>query len=95
MKRHIAVWTLGLGLAAAVGCAHDHVEEHFGESYHALTEQMIANPDAGEDTRPVEGLNANDAAHVTANYHERETFKYQDEMAKPDRQAPVPKQNGN
>ena len=33
---------------AAFGCA-SNVEKHFGESYHAVTEQMVANPEAGQE----------------------------------------------
>jgi hypothetical protein len=38
---------------AAFGCA-SNVEKHFGESYHAVTEQMIANPEAGQ--QPDDGV---------------------------------------
>ena len=39
---------IGMCVAALVafGCA-SNVGKHFGESYHSVTEEMIANPDAG------------------------------------------------
>lgn len=39
---------LALALAFSAGCA-SHVEQHFGEAFHANNERMIANPDAGQE----------------------------------------------
>jgi hypothetical protein len=71
-RKRIALGTLILaGLAA--GCAnHSHVDDHFGESYRTLKAQQIANPDAGNEVRTVEGMSSATARDVTATYHSRQ-----------------------
>jgi hypothetical protein len=72
MNRNTALM-MGLAfLIANMGCAHSHSEAHMGESYHALKAQMIANPEAGDEIRPVEGIGATTADEVTGNYHARQ-----------------------
>ena len=66
---------LAAALAAGLGtgCAqHSHVDDHWGESYRTLTAQQIENPDAGNDPKPVEGMNSTTAPDVTATYHSRQ-----------------------
>ena len=71
MTRKIGVLCASLLLAnLSMACMHNHSEEWSGESYTTLKEQQIANPDAAEETRPVEGIASTTADHVTANYHE-------------------------
>jgi hypothetical protein len=82
MKRLNAIAGVMLLLATGtVGCISPdrHVEEHWGESYAELKEQQIQNPSAGDDVRPVEGLGATSADHVTTNYHTRQDEQFQDE----------------
>lgn len=71
MKRRIGALSASLLLASlSMACMHSHSEEFKGESYTTLKEQQIANPDAAEEARPVEGIASTTADHVTANYHE-------------------------
>ncbi len=64
-----ALVLLGLG----AGCAqHSHVNEHWGESYQTLKAQQIANPDAGNEVRTVEGMSSTTARDVSATYHSRQ-----------------------
>jgi hypothetical protein len=72
MNRNTAL-LIGLAfLVANLGCAHSHSEAHTGESYHTLKAQMIANPEAGNEVQPVEGIGATTADEVTGNYHARQ-----------------------
>lgn len=73
--RNLAALCLACGLSA--GCA-SHIDQHWGESYRTLTQSQIANPDAGADPNPVEGLSATSADHVTSGYHERRGNSVQD-----------------
>ncbi|MCP5060213.1 MAG: hypothetical protein GY937_26230 [bacterium] len=68
---------LGLACGLSVGCA-SHLDQHWGESYRTLTQNQIANPEAGSDAAPVEGLSATSADHVTTSYHERRSTSVQD-----------------
>jgi len=54
------------------GCAHSHVDEHWGESYRTSRAQQVENPGASDELRPVLGIGATTADHVTDNYHERQ-----------------------
>ena len=65
---------LALVLAGlSLGCAgHSHVDDHWGESHRTLKAQQIANPDAGNEVRPVEGMAATTARDVSATYHVRQ-----------------------
>lgn len=76
MNALIRLGSCGLLLAAlATGCSaanHSHVEDHWGESYRTLKAQQIANPNAGQDPKPVEGMNSTTARDVTATYHSRQ-----------------------
>jgi hypothetical protein len=70
--RRIALSALVL-LGLSAGCAqHSHVDEHWGESYRTLKAQQIANPDAGNEVRPVEGMSSTTARDVSATYHTRQ-----------------------
>ena len=72
MNRNTAL-LIGLVLLLwTTGCAHSHSEAHMGESYHTLKAQMIANPEAGNEVQPVEGIAATTADEVTATYHRRQ-----------------------
>lgn len=62
----------GLGTAGCSAANHSHVEDHWGESYRSLKAQQIANPDAGKETKTVEGMNSTTAADVSATYHFRQ-----------------------
>jgi hypothetical protein len=64
--------TLALLLLLGSGCVHSHVEEHWGESYRTAKAQQVENPEASDELRPVEGIGATTADHVTGNYHERQ-----------------------
>lgn len=68
-------------LVASTGCISPdrHVEDHWGESQWELSEQQIQNPHAGDTVRPVEGIGATTADHVTTNYHTRQSEQFQDE----------------
>jgi hypothetical protein len=73
MTRKIGVLCASLLLAnLSMACMHNHSEEWRGESYTTLKEQQIANPDAGEEAQPAEGIASTTADHVTANYHENQ-----------------------
>jgi hypothetical protein len=79
MKRTIGAFWAGLLLASlTMACAHSPSQEFTGESYEALKRQQIANPDAGQDAEPIEGIASTTADHVTANYHERQQASQQD-----------------
>lgn len=73
MNRHTAL-LIGLALLLwNTGCAHhSHSEAHAGESYQALKAQTIANPEAGSEVQPVEGIGATTADRVTEGYHQRQ-----------------------
>jgi hypothetical protein len=71
-----------LGLLAlsllSVGCATTSpVDENWGAAQRSAREGMIANPDAGQDTQPVEGMAAATADDVTEYYHERQKLDHQ------------------
>ena len=73
MKAMIGVLSTSLLLVSlSTGCMHSHSEEFVGASYAALKEQQIANPDAGQEAQPVEGIASTTADQVNANYHERQ-----------------------
>ena len=80
MNRHTAL-LIGLALLLwNTGCAHDrHSEAHMGESYHALKAQTIANPEAGSEVQPVEGIGATTADRVTEGYHKRQQSQPHDD----------------
>jgi hypothetical protein len=70
MKRRIGALSATLLLASlSLGCMHNPSEEFKGEAYTTLKEQQIANPGAGEDAQPIEGIASTTADHVSANYH--------------------------
>ena len=69
MKRAIIVAAV---LAMGAGCAHSHVDEHWGESQRTLSAQQIQNPEAGDVRTPVDGMGSSTADNVVANYHERQ-----------------------
>ena len=55
---------------AMTGCASWHqTYEPLGGSLAALKEAMVANPDAGQDGKPIEGLSSTTAAAVIRLYH--------------------------
>jgi hypothetical protein len=59
------------GLSAA--CApHSHVDDHWGEAYRSQKEQQIANPAAGDEVKPVEGMASTTARDVSTTYHTRQ-----------------------
>ncbi|HVH07579.1 MAG TPA: hypothetical protein VNE71_16425 [Myxococcota bacterium] len=64
---------LGFSASACVAANHSHVEDHWGESYRSLMAQQVANPDAGKETKSVEGMNSTTAADVTETYHYRQS----------------------
>jgi hypothetical protein len=68
----IAATLVGLFGTACVAANHSHVEDHWGESYRTLMAQQIQNPDAGKETKTVEGMNSTTAAGVTETYHSRQ-----------------------
>jgi hypothetical protein len=79
MKRTIrALWTSLMLASLSLACAHSPSQEFTGESYTTLKQQQIANPDAGQDAEPIEGIASTTADHVTANYHERQQAGNQD-----------------
>jgi len=67
-------------LMTSTGCISPdrHVDDHWGESQWELTEQQIQNPDAGNTVRPVGGIGATTADHVTTNYHVRQDEQFED-----------------
>jgi hypothetical protein len=79
MNRNTAL-LIGLAfLIANMGCAHSHSQAYMGESYRTLKAQTIANPEAGDEVRPVEGIGATTADEVTGNYHARQQEQVRDE----------------
>jgi hypothetical protein len=79
MKRRIgALWASLMLASLSVACAHSPSEEFTGESFTTLKERQIANPEAGQEAKPVEGIASTTADHVTANYHERQQTGHQD-----------------
>jgi hypothetical protein len=81
MNRNTALLMAMALLIASLGCAHDnHSEEHMGESYRALKAQMIANPEAGDEVKPVDGIGATTADEVTGNYHARQQEQPHDDQ---------------
>jgi hypothetical protein len=62
----------GLSVGCASADTYSHTEDHFGESQRTLKAQQIANPDAGNEVRPVRGMNSATARDVTATYHFRQ-----------------------
>ena len=79
MKRRIgALWASLMLANLSMACTHSHSQEFAGESYATLKEQQIANPDAGQEAEPIEGIASTTADHVTANYHERQQASHQD-----------------
>jgi hypothetical protein len=76
-RRTLATPILALGLgffgSACVAANHSHVEDHWGESYRTLMARQVENPDAGKETKSVEGMNSTTAADVTETYHFRQT----------------------
>ena len=82
MKRRISALLASLWLAnLSMACMHNHSDEFRGESYQTLKQQQIANPDAGQEAEPIEGIASTTADHVSANYHERQQVQYQDEAS--------------
>lgn len=77
-----SIQTMTLGLLAlcalGAGCAHSHVDEHWGESYRTAKVTQVAHPEASDEVRPVEGIGATTADHVTDNYHERQVEQFTD-----------------
>ncbi len=81
MNRNTAL-LIGLVLLLwTTGCAHSHSEAHMGESYHTLKAQMIANPEAGNEVQPVEGIAATTADEVTGTYHTRQQDQPQNDSS--------------
>lgn len=67
MKTRLAIALVILfsaGLLAS--CAPSRVEMDYGTSHKLQMVNQIANPDAGKDTKPVEGLDAQAAAAAMA-----------------------------
>ena len=80
MKGRIGALCASLLLAnLSMGCMHGHSEEFKGEAFTTLKEQQIANPDAGLEVKPVEGIASTTADHVSENYHERQKKSHQDD----------------
>lgn len=70
-----------LALLLGAACAKPSpVEESFGTAQRQIAADMVANPEAGNDTTPVEGLSPATADDVTTGYHERQTVDYQREI---------------
>jgi len=81
MKTKISKSILGLLAVslASLGCTTTSpVDENWGAAQQSAREGMIANPDAGKDAKPVEGMAAATAQNVTEYYHERQKLDYQD-----------------
>lgn len=69
--------SLALSLLS-VGCATTSaIDENWGTAQRSAREGMIANPDAGQDTQPVEGMAAATADDVSEYYHERQKLDHQ------------------
>ena len=84
MRRRIGALCASLLLAyLSMACTHNHSDQFKGESYATLKEQQIANPDAGQETEPIDGVASPTADHVSGNYHERQQVQYQDEGRAP------------
>jgi len=66
-------------LMTSTGCISPdrHTEDHWGESQWELTDQQIQNPHAGDTVRPVEGIGATTADHVTNNYHTQQAEHFE------------------
>lgn len=65
MRTHIAiavVFLFSAGLLAS--CAPTRVEMDYGTSHKLQMVNQIANPDAGKDLKPVEGLDGQAAANA-------------------------------
>jgi hypothetical protein len=69
----LAALCLAVTGTACVAANHSHVEDHWGESYRTLMARQVANPDAGKETKSVEGMNSTTAADVTETYHFRQS----------------------
>lgn len=71
---------LCVALAATTGCVNPvrHVDENFGDSQRTLTAQQVANPEASDELRTVDGMAGTSADDVTVNYHERRAADVQD-----------------
>jgi uncharacterized lipoprotein YajG len=69
----------------ALGCATQQaavetpspVDVHWGESYRQVVAEQIASPEAGQDSRPTEGLSANDADAAIDYQRARQSPDYQ------------------
>ena len=80
MKRRIGALLTSLLLAnLSMACMHNHSDEFKGESYATLKQQQIANPNAGEQVEPIEGIASTTADHVSVNYHQRQEASHQDD----------------
>jgi hypothetical protein len=74
---------LGIGL----GCASEWekyrneppspVESHWGESYHQVKTEQVANPCTDQDSTPPEGMTAAEADTVVDYHADRRTPEYQ------------------
>jgi len=85
MRRRIGALLTSLLLAhLSMACVHNnHSDEFKGESYATLKQEQLANPDAGQETEPIDGVASPTADHVSVNYHERQQVQYQDEGRAP------------
>jgi type IV pilus biogenesis protein CpaD/CtpE len=68
-KKMKHAFLLGAALTLGAGCAsRAHVTESHGRSYKAALSAQVANPGAGENARPLPGLDAQEASIVARNY---------------------------
>ena len=73
------ITTIVAALALCAGCAHNHTDDHWGESQRTLSAQQIQNPEASDEKTPVVGMGSSSAVQVTANYHARQREQAHDD----------------
>ena len=81
------VLALGLTLAPlSSGCDRTHMHRAFGQAQRRAFKAQVANPDASKDSKPVEGLDPEEAAIVADSYRKSMSPKADDRAAQ---RAPV------
>ena len=77
---------LGVVLGAALGCnvpgfpKETELEQNWGAAHAAQVQRQIANPQAGDTLKTVEGINAATAPDVIGNYHRNQQSEQQESV---------------